>query len=99
MDIVEAVNARKSIRAFKPDPVPREVLEKIMGSAIRAPSWANTQPWDIVIASGEQLKAIREGFNEKAGQPASERLLGGSPLCRPWERSFQIPPSSYISHH
>ncbi|MBI2836270.1 MAG: nitroreductase [Chloroflexi bacterium] len=79
MDIVEAVNARKSIRAFKLDPVPRAILEKIAESAIRAPSWGNTQPWDIVIAAGEKLEAIRRGFDEKAGQPS------GMDVSRPQE--------------
>ncbi|MCX6000511.1 MAG: nitroreductase family protein, partial [Chloroflexi bacterium] len=42
MDIVEAIRRRRSTRAFKPDPVPRQILEEIMGLAIRAPSWSNT---------------------------------------------------------
>ena len=45
MDIVEAIQQRKSIRAFKPDPVPKEILKEILELALRAPSWANTQPW------------------------------------------------------
>jgi len=44
MDIVEAIQQRKSIRAFKPDPVPKEILKEILDLALRAPSWANTQP-------------------------------------------------------
>jgi len=45
MDLVEAIRHRRSIRAFKPDPIPQEILKEIMGGALRAPSWANTQPW------------------------------------------------------
>ncbi|MFC2022424.1 nitroreductase family protein, partial [Chloroflexota bacterium] len=41
MDIVEAIRYRKSIRAFKPDVVPQEILKEIMELALRAPSWAN----------------------------------------------------------
>ena len=41
MDIVEAIKQRKSIRAFKPDPVPLDVLKQIMELALRAPSWGN----------------------------------------------------------
>jgi len=46
MDTIEAIEGRRSVRAYKPDPVPRDVLEKIMGATLKAPSWENTQPWD-----------------------------------------------------
>ncbi len=68
MDIVEAINKRKSIRAFKPDPVPQAILKEIMELALRAPSWGNSQPWDFVIATGSKLEEIKQGFTEKAGQ-------------------------------
>jgi nitroreductase len=66
MDIVEAINQRKSIRAFKSDPVPKEVLKEIMGLALRAPSWGDTQPWEFAIVTGKKLEEIRQAFVEKA---------------------------------
>ena len=42
MDVVEAIRERKSVRAFKPDPVSMDMLKKIIEQALRAPSWANT---------------------------------------------------------
>ncbi|MFC2059003.1 nitroreductase [Chloroflexota bacterium] len=73
MDIAEAIGQRKSIRAFKSDPVPREILESILEMAVRAPSWANTQPWEFAIVSGTQLEEIRQGFIEKAKEePTSD---------------------------
>jgi nitroreductase len=65
MDVSEAIEKRKSIRAFKPDPVPLETLEQILRQAVRAPSWANTQPWEFAIAAGKPLEAIRKGFLDK----------------------------------
>ncbi len=62
MDITESVKQRKSIRAFKPDPVPKEVLQELMELALRAPSWANTQPWDFAIVSGAKLEEIRQTY-------------------------------------
>jgi nitroreductase len=62
MDVVDAIKERKSIRAFKSDPVPLDLLKKIMEQALRAPSWANTQPWEFAVAAGKKLKAIQEGF-------------------------------------
>jgi len=72
MDIVEAINQRKSIRAFKSEPVPKETLEEIMELALRAPSWGNTQPWEFVVATGKKLEEIRQGFVEKAAIAAAD---------------------------
>ena len=66
MDIVEAIHQRKSIRAFKSDPVPKEILKEIMGLALRAPSWGNTQPWEFALVTGEKLEEIRQAFVAKA---------------------------------
>jgi nitroreductase len=66
MDVAEAINKRKSIRAFKSDPVPKEILHEIMELALRAPSYDNTQPWEFAIASGNKLEEIRQAFAEKA---------------------------------
>jgi nitroreductase len=71
MDIVEAIQQRKSIRAFKPDPVSKEVLKEIFNNALRAPSWANTQPWEFAIVTGQKLEKIRQAFVEK-GTAAEE---------------------------
>jgi len=59
MDIIEAVRKRKSIRGYKPDPVPREVLEQILELASQAPSAMNTQPWEFTVLSGEVLENVR----------------------------------------
>ncbi len=79
MDIVEAIRHRKSIRAFKPDAMPQEILKEIMELALRAPSWANTQPWEFAIVSGRKLEEIRHAFIEKAEE------LPNSDLAAPRE--------------
>lgn len=61
MDVVEAINSRKSIRGFKPDPVPKETIARILETACRAPSAMNTQPWEFVVLSGETLEHIKRG--------------------------------------
>jgi nitroreductase len=53
MHIDEALTNRRSARAFRPDPVPREVLEDILRIAARAPSGTNIQPWKIHVVAGE----------------------------------------------
>jgi nitroreductase len=64
MDVLEALNSRYTCRAFKPDPLDRDILLKIMENATRSPSWANTQPWEIYIAGGYVLESIRKGYIE-----------------------------------
>lgn len=56
---------RRSIRAFKTDPVSRSHIERIIQSAARAPSNCNTQPWLAHIVTGEQLEELRAELPEK----------------------------------
>ena len=62
MDVVDALNTRFTVRAFKPDPIDRGTLERLMEAALKAPSWANTQPWEIYVAGGEVLNRLREAY-------------------------------------
>jgi nitroreductase len=79
MDVEDAIRQRKSIRAFKPDPVPKEQLRNILEQALRAPSWANTQPREFVVVTGEQLHKIQKAYLERGEQePQSE-------IARPYE--------------
>ena len=66
MDLVEAINARKTYRGYKTDAIPQDILRQIMELALRAPSWANTQPWEFAVVTGKKLADIRQGFLEKA---------------------------------
>jgi nitroreductase len=50
--IEEALLSRRSLRAFRPDPVPRETVERILALASRAPSGTNVQPWKVHVAAG-----------------------------------------------
>ena len=50
---------RRSMRAFKPDPVPRAVIEAVLGGAQQAPSNCNTQPWFVHVATGDTLEQLR----------------------------------------
>ena len=54
------VNERRSIRAFKSDPVERDIIDAVFAPALRAPSNCNTQPWFVHIVTGEKLEKLRE---------------------------------------
>lgn len=66
MNVTEAVQTRRSIRQFLSKPVAREVLERVLTKAQRSPSGGNTQPWNAVIVTGEQLARITAAIKEKA---------------------------------
>ncbi len=53
MNVDEAILTRRSIRQFKPDPVPRALIEEILRVAVRAPSGTNIQPWKLHVVAGE----------------------------------------------
>jgi nitroreductase len=59
MDVSEAVARRISIRAFKPDPVPREVVADILVRAAQAPSGGNLQPWRVYALAGAPLEEFK----------------------------------------
>ena len=48
MDLFEAMRDRGSVRAFRPAPVPREIIEGILELTINAPSANNLQPWEFI---------------------------------------------------
>ena len=64
MTVSEALAKRKSIRVYKPDAVEKSVITEILEKAARTPSWANSQPWEVFVASGETLKRIRSAYVE-----------------------------------
>jgi nitroreductase len=71
MTFSELIKARRSVRGYRPDPVPREVIEDIISVAKWAPSSMNTQPWHVHVVTGEPLDNIRRGNTENmvAGVP------------------------------
>lgn len=64
MDVIDALHSRYTVRSFKPDPIDRETLRKILEAALHAPSWANTQPWEIYVAGGDILNRLRNAYLE-----------------------------------
>ena len=76
MQFDEVVKGRRSIRGFKPEPVPKAVIREVLELAMRAPSSLNTQPWNFYVVSGPVLDAIRAGNTERnlAGVPDSREF-------------------------
>lgn len=65
MDLFEAINTTRAMRRLKPDPVPDELVWKVLEAAIRAPSGGNRQPWGfLVVRDEEKKKKIAEWYLE-----------------------------------
>jgi nitroreductase len=81
LEFEEVVMGRRSIRGYRPDPVPREVLEEVIAMAIRAPSSMNTQPWHLYVLTGEVLDKVRRGNTERnlSGVPPSREIRSHGP--------------------
>jgi nitroreductase len=68
MDLIKAILERKSIRAFRSDPILKESIEEVLNLALHAPSAINLQPWEFIVVAGEErerlsrrlIKAYRE---------------------------------------
>jgi len=58
MDLIRAMEERRSVRAFLDRPVGREKLERLLQLATRAPSAINLQPWEITVVFGEEKKRL-----------------------------------------
>jgi nitroreductase len=70
MNVIEALNARHSTRAFLPDPIEDGKLRAILEAALRTPSWANSQPWEVFVATGDTLDRIKKAYLKKYEEKA-----------------------------
>ncbi|MDM5144853.1 hypothetical protein ICE98_01954 [Lactococcus lactis] len=62
MEFSTTLKKRISIRDFKNEQVSKEILRNIVSDAQQAPSWANSQPWRVYIATGETMKNIQKSI-------------------------------------
>ncbi|MBI5210267.1 MAG: nitroreductase family protein [Elusimicrobia bacterium] len=74
MEFYEVVRGRQSVRSFKPDPVPEDVLGRILEAFRAAPSWANTQAWELIMVSDAGLKKSLQS-TLPAGNPATAAVV------------------------
>lgn len=60
MDVKNAIRGRRSVRKFRNDKIALDILEEILEEARWAPSWGNTQPWEIYVVTGKPLEEYRD---------------------------------------
>ncbi|MEE9365167.1 MAG: nitroreductase [Dehalococcoidales bacterium] len=71
MELLEGIKTRQSIRGFKPDPVPKDVINKILEAVSNTPSYTNTQPWEVVVVSGKKKDELSKIIFELARAKAT----------------------------
>jgi nitroreductase len=93
----ELLGERFSCRAFRPEAVPRAIIERILQTAQRTASWCNSQPWQVVIASGEAREKFRKEIYAAASSGGADdgdfpfpREYRGVYLQRRRESGFQL---------
>ena len=67
MELMEAILTRRSIRHFKPDPIPEDLVNKLLQAAMQAPSAANAQPWHFIVIDDRFLLEQVTTFHPAAG--------------------------------
>jgi nitroreductase len=86
LEVLEAIKDRRSIRRYKPDPVPDELIEKILDAGRWAPSGGNIQPWSFIVVKDPKILGML--------QKVSPGYLGVAPLaivvCSDRRKAFEM---------
>jgi len=112
MDVIDTIRSRRSSRAFSQEPVSRDLLEKILADAARAPSAMNMQPWEVHMVLGEEARRLSRrlirSFQERgltcgpgSSRPLPDRFMQRARECgagmAPFLERMGTDLSSYIN--
>lgn len=85
--VSEAIETRRSVRAFKPDPVPEAIVREILATASRSASGGNLQPWKVAVIAGE----ARDRFVATVAERMKEKPFGDGPEYDIYPHDLQNP--------
>jgi len=90
MELYEAIRQRRSIRKFKTDPVPREVVDRVMEMATWAPSGMNLQNWFFLVITGQRKESLVEivGKSYNYIKPVLEKVFADKPGAIKFTKKF-----------
>lgn len=98
MKVTDAVNQRKSIRDFLPDPIDNDVIAQLLTTASRAPSGGNLQPWWIYVINGESMARFREHMANEPPSAGMEYDIYPDKLWEPYRtRRFAVGEQMYAT--
>lgn len=91
IDLYEAMSTLRAVRKLKPDPIPTEVLERVLQAACWAPTGGNQQPWRVIVVTDAEKKAGLQEIYRPEWQRYAAGFLGrfeGQPdeVVAPWKR-------------
>ncbi len=100
MDVREAVESRRSVRAFLDKPVDLDLLRELIGVATRAPSGGNLQPWHLHLLAGERMAAFKARMEARLAEApfgdGAEYPVYPEKLGEPYRsRRFQVGEAMY----
>jgi nitroreductase len=92
MELYEAMYTLRAMRRLKPDPVPEELVWKVLDAAIRAPSGGNQQPWAFVVVTDPAKKKqigewYLEAWDKSYASPAVKETMLANPVMAKTFRS------------
>lgn len=96
MELFEALHTQRAIRRFRPDPVPDELIHRVLDATIRAPSGGNRQPWAFMVLKDAAVRAKVAAFYKRAWDEGGGRSVASDPdrsLARVYRRA------SYLADH
>jgi nitroreductase len=106
MDVIEAILNRRSIRLFKPQPVPREILQQLIETSRWSPSGSNSQPWELAVLGGPVLDDIKAWIVKQMPITPAHPDIPYPPMPEPYRsrqvevmkamNAFQFPPGSEV---
>lgn len=74
MDVRQALQERKSVRAFLDKPVDSDIVSRILSAAAHAPSGTNAQPWQVAVVSGEHKRTLDNALVAAFGRGDEEKM-------------------------
>ena len=86
MELQEAIRKRRSIRHFRSKSVSENIIQGLVADSLWAPSWGNTQPWEVVVATGSKLEEFKKKNKEAllAGKEAAPDI----PMPQVWSEAY-----------
>ena len=92
--LFEAINSQRAIREFKPDPVPDELIQKLIEPATKAPSGSNRQGWMFLVVKDVELKLKIGDYYNRARE---SRYGGDAPASNVFRLVEGPPPTTWLS--
>jgi len=93
MELERAIRDRRSIRAYRPDPVPAALISEILDAARWSPSWADTQDWNVYVITGDSLERVKNGLRlrmQTEAPPTPDLSMPGREWPEPLQRRIGL---------